>query len=147
MAYKHILVAVDLSPESQLLVSRAVSLAKPYDAKVSLIHVELNQTGLYTGLIEAELGYTQERISYEMFQGLKALASGAGYPINETLNGRGDLAQVLGDAVKKYQADVVVCGHHHDFWSRLMSSARQLINTVHVDLLIVPLYEPDDDDD
>lgn len=33
--------------------------------------------------------------------------------------------------------DLVVCGHHQDFWSKLMSSARQLINTVHVDMLIV----------
>lgn len=33
--------------------------------------------------------------------------------------------------------DTVVCGHHQDFWSKLMSSARQLINTVHVDMLIV----------
>jgi universal stress protein A len=30
--------------------------------------------------------------------------------------------------------DLVVCGHHQDFWSKLMSSARQL-NTVHVDML------------
>lgn len=37
--------------------------------------------------------------------------------------------------------DLVVCGHHQDFWSKLMSSARQLINTVHVDMLIVPLRD------
>lgn len=34
MAYKHILVAVDLSPESNILVEKAVSMARPYDAKV-----------------------------------------------------------------------------------------------------------------
>jgi universal stress protein A len=41
--------------------------------------------------------------------------------------------------------DLVVCGHHQDFWSKLMSSARQLINTVHVDMLIVPLRDEDDE--
>ena len=50
MAYKHILIAVDLSPESQLLVDKAVSLARPYDAKISLIHVDVNYSDLYTGL-------------------------------------------------------------------------------------------------
>ena len=44
---------------------------------------------------------------------------------------------MLVDAIKKYDMDLVVCGHHQDFWSKLMSSARQLINTVHVDMLIV----------
>ena len=38
MAYKHILIAVDLSPESKVLVEKAVSMARPYNAKVSLIH-------------------------------------------------------------------------------------------------------------
>lgn len=36
MAYKHILIAVDLSPESKVLVEKAVSMARPYNAKVSL---------------------------------------------------------------------------------------------------------------
>ncbi len=42
MAYKHILIAVDLSPESKILVEKAVSMARPYNAKVSLIHVDVN---------------------------------------------------------------------------------------------------------
>lgn len=42
MAYKHILIAVDLSPESKVLVEKAVSMARPYNAKVSLIHVDVN---------------------------------------------------------------------------------------------------------
>ncbi|MEY0874458.1 universal stress protein, partial [Providencia manganoxydans] len=42
MAYKHILVAVDLSPESKVLLDKAVSMAKPYGAKVSMIHVDVN---------------------------------------------------------------------------------------------------------
>lgn len=44
----------------------------------------------------------------------------------------------------KYDMDLVVCGHHQDFWSKLMSSARQLINTVHVDMLIVPLRDDEE---
>lgn len=33
---------------------------------------------------------------------------------------------------------------NQDFWSKLMSSARQLINTVHVDMLIVPLRDEEE---
>ncbi|AWK40132.1 universal stress protein UspA [Photorhabdus laumondii subsp. laumondii] len=141
MAYKHILVAVDLSPESQVLVRKAVSMAKPDNAKVSLIHVDVNYSDLYTGLIDVNLGDMQQRISEETRSALKALSADSAYDIQETLSGSGDLGQVLVDAIKKYGIDMVVCGHHQDFWSKLMSSARQLINTVHVDMLIVPLRD------
>lgn len=36
MAYKHILIAVDLSPESKVLVDKAGIHARPYNAEVSL---------------------------------------------------------------------------------------------------------------
>lgn len=143
MAYKHILVAVDLSPESEVLVSKAVSMAKPYNAKVSLIHVDVNYSDLYTGLIDVNLVIMQQRITEETSNSLKNLAKNSGYEIQEMLSGSGDLGQVLVDAIRKYDMDLVVCGHHQDFWSKLMSSARQLINTVHVDMLIVPLRDDD----
>lgn len=144
MAYKHILVAVDLSPESKVLLDKAVSMAKPYGAKVSMIHVDVNYSDLYTGLIDVNLGDMQQRITDETRNSLKDLSAGANYEIQETLSGSGDLGQVLVDAIKKYDMDLVVCGHHQDFWSKLMSSARQLINTVHVDMLIVPLKDDEE---
>ena len=103
MAYKHILIAVDLSPESKVLVEKAVSMARPYNAKVSLIHVDVNYSDLYTGLIDVNLGDMQKRISEETHPALTELSS------------------------------------------KLMSSARQLINTVHVDMLIVPLRDEEDE--
>lgn len=143
MAYKHILVTVDLSPESKVLVDKAVSMAKPYNAKVSLIHVDVNYSDLYTGLIDVNLGDVEQRLAKETHQALTKLAKEADYKLEKELSGRGDLGQVLVDAIKEYKVDLVVCGHHQDFWSKLMSSARQLINTVHVDMLIVPLKDSD----
>ena len=70
MAYKHILIAVDLSPESKVLVEKAVSMARPYNAKVSLIHVDVNYSDLYTGLIDVNLGDMQKRISEETHHAL-----------------------------------------------------------------------------
>lgn len=100
MAYKHILIAVDLSPESKVLVEKAVSMARPYNAKVSLIHVDVNYSDLYTGLIDVNLGDMQKRISEETHHALTELSTNAGYPITETLSGSGDLGQVLVDAIK-----------------------------------------------
>lgn len=141
MTYKHLLIAVGLSPESQLLVKKAVSLARPYNTKIFLIHVDINYTDLYIGLIDVNISDTCRRIAEETHQALRALSDSANYPVNEILNGRGDLADVLAEAIKEYGVDMVLCGHHQDYWSRLMSSARQLINKVHTDMLIVPLRD------
>lgn len=75
MAYKHILIAVDLSPESKVLVEKAVSMARPYNAKVSLIHVDVNYSDLYTGLIDVNLGDMQKRISEETHHALTELST------------------------------------------------------------------------
>ncbi len=139
MAYKHILVAIDLSDESPILIEKAVSLAKPYNAKVSIINVDINYSDLYTGLIDVNIGDMQERISSETRDALEKFANGAGYPISEKLMAKGDLGMALLDSIEKYDVDLVLCGHHQDFWSKLISSARQLINTIHIDMLIVPL--------
>lgn len=141
MAYKHILVAVDLSPESNVLVERAVSLAKPYNSEVSLIHVGINYSDLYTGLVDININDMKDRISEDAHAALHKLAEDAGYPIAHTLSANGEFGQVLIEAIQEYDIDLVVCGHHQDFWSKLMSSARQLINNTHVDTLIVPLKD------
>ncbi|RXK33994.1 universal stress global response regulator UspA [Arsenophonus endosymbiont of Bemisia tabaci Asia II 3] len=143
MAYKHILITVDLFPESKVLVDKAVSMAKPYNAKVSLIHVDVNYSDLYTGLIDVNIGDMEQRITKETHHALTKLAKEADYKIEKELSGRGDFGQVLVDVIKEYKVDLVVCGHHQDFWSKLMSSARQLINTIYVDMLIVPLKDSD----
>lgn len=147
MAYKHILIAVDLSPESKILLEKAVSVAKPYQAKISLIHVDVNYTDLYTGLIDAHFVDVQKRISEETQKKLMELSESADYPVTEILIGNGDFAQVLVDASKKYEVDLVLCGHHQDFWSKLISSTRQLLSIVHVDMLIVPLRETENTED
>ena len=73
MAYKHILIAVDLSPESKVLVEKAVSMARPYNAKVSPDPCGCELPDLYTGLIDVNLGDMQKRISEETHHALTEL--------------------------------------------------------------------------
>ncbi|MDG6895501.1 universal stress protein UspA [Volucribacter amazonae] len=139
--YKHVLVAVDLSDESPILLQKAVGVAKRNEAKLSIIHVDVNFSDLYTGLIDVNMSSMQDRISSETQQSLTQLAEQAGYPVAEKLSGSGDLGQVLSDAVKQYDVDLLVTGHHQDFWSKLMSSTRQVMNNITVDMLVVPLRD------
>lgn len=139
--YKHVLVAVDLSDESTILLAKAVGVARRNEAKLSIIHVDVNFSDLYTGLIDVNMSSMQDRISTETHQALTQLAEQAGYPITEKLSGSGDLGQVLSDAVKQYDVDLLVTGHHQDFWSKLMSSTRQVMNNITVDMLVIPLRD------
>lgn len=139
--YKHVLVALDLSDESAFLLEKAASVAKRNEAKLSVIHVDVNFSDLYTGLIDINMSSMQDRISSETQKALVQLAENASYPVSEKLSGSGDLGQVLSDAIEKYDVDLLVTGHHQDFWSKLMSSTRQVMNNITVDMLVVPLRE------
>lgn len=143
MSYKHILVAIDLSDDSKLLIDKAVSLAKPLGAEVSFIHIDVNYAELYTGLIDINLAETQHQALEASQKQLQELGEYANYPIKHTLVGSGDLSNELTDNINDKFVDLVICGHHQDFWSKLLSSTRQLINVTPVDLLVVPLKSSD----
>ena len=139
MGYKHILVAVDLSKSSELIINKAVSLAKDTGAKISLIYVDVDYADNYTGLSYSaftKLEPTSQR-SQSLEKELNTLAEQTDYPIEKTIFVRGDLNININETVQELHADLLVCGHHHDFWSRLLSSVRQLLNSTLTDLLII----------
>ena len=137
--YKHILVAVDLSEESLILLRKGAGLAEKCGAKLSVIHVDVNFSDLYTGLIDINMSSVQDSVIAETSKALNDLAGQITYPVTEKLNGTGDFSQVLEEAVDKHDVDLLITGHHQDFWSKFMSSTRQLMNSVKVDMLVVPL--------
>ena len=141
MNYKHILVAVDLSDESSTLVKKATYLAKALGSKVSFIHIDVNYTDLYTGLIDINLIETQHQSVETSQEALKSLAKTANYPIEHTLVGSGDLSNEICECIETYNFDLIVCGHHQDFWSKILSSTKLLINCTPVDMLVVPLKD------
>ena len=137
--YKHVLVAVDLSEESLVLLRKGANIAEKFGAKLSLIHVDVNFSDLYTGLIDINMSSVQDSVIAETSKALNDLAGQITYPVTEKLNGTGDFSQVLEEAVDKHVVDLLITGHHQDFWSKFMSSTRQLMNSVKVDMLVVPL--------
>ncbi|WP_176670004.1 universal stress protein [Mannheimia granulomatis] len=139
--YKHILVAVDLSEESLVLARKGANLAAKCGAKLSLIHVDVNFSDLYTGLIDINMSSVQDGVVEETNTALAELAAKVNYPVSDCLNGTGDFSQVLQEAVEKHDVDLLVTGHHQDFWSKFMSSTRQVMNNISVDMLVVPLAD------
>lgn len=153
MSYKHILVAVDLSKSSEQLIDKAVSLAKDANAKLSFVFVDVDNVyeDVYkVGDENLEVsplpsGEEREKAIEErentLQEELQKLADQADYPIENVIVVMGDLNNKLLETVQKMDIDLLICGHHHDFWSRLLSSVRQLVNSVGEDLLIVHLED------
>lgn len=127
MSYEHILVAVDLSSSSQVVINKAVSLAKRDHCRLSFVFVDVDSVVLAP----------KDQQSLE--EQLKTLADHTDYPVTESLVVIGDLHIKLAGLVKEMGIDLVVCGHHHKLLSRLFSSIPKLANAVEADLLVVYL--------
>lgn len=142
MSYNHILVAVDLSESSEKLIEKAVSIAKISNAKLSLIFVDVDNIS-YVGLTSIEMSpipSTKERITARQEE-LQKFVERTDYPIENAIVEVGILASELSTTIEEKKIDLLVCGHHHDFWSRLLSSVNKIINSIVADLLIVYLEE------
>jgi len=90
-------------------------------------------------MIDIELEQVQDSMLQETRTKLEQALSGLDFPIDKKLILCGDLGEKVNEAIELYGIDLLVCGHHQSFWSLLVSSARQLMNSVECDLLVVPI--------
>ncbi|MFV9067088.1 universal stress protein [Serratia fonticola] len=120
MTYQHIAIATDLSDDAELLVRKGSELAGALQAKLSLIYID-EQANHYSEFGSGEFNYTDKTFTERVKNMLNAIQQQAEYPISEK------------------GIDLVIFGHHHDMWSRLVSSTRRTINHIAVDMLVVPI--------
>ncbi|MDB1124938.1 universal stress protein [Vibrio algarum] len=141
MSYQHILVAVDLSDDSQLLLDKAADLAKATHAKLSLIYIDVMKDDEFTQQIVNSFVRASENnnVLQNSKDQLNRLVENTSYPVEQTLVGFGGLSQELEDAVKEYEIDLIVCGHHQGFWHNIKSSAKKVLKSIPIEVLVVQL--------
>ena len=125
-SYQHILAAIDLGNSNDVVLQKAIALARTHAAKLSVIHVDMDVQNLYTDMIDIELEQVQDSMLQETRTKLEQALSGLDFPIDKKLILCGDLGEKVNEAIELYGIDLLVCGHHQSFWSLLVSSARQL---------------------
>ncbi|EAA1871734.1 universal stress protein UspC [Salmonella enterica subsp. enterica serovar Give] len=139
MSYTHILVAVAVTPESHQLLAKAVSIARPVQAKVSLITLA-SDPELYNQFAAPMLEDLRAVMHEETENFLKMLGEKADYPIEQTFIASGELSQHILAVCRKHHVDLVICGNHnHSFFSRASCSAKSVVSASQVDVLLVPL--------
>lgn len=142
MSWSHLLVAVAPSPESHLLVDKAVSLAKPLNARISLITFAPDPE-MYNQFAAPMLENMRELVLEETRGFLGELIRGANYPINEAIVATGELGEHIRHFCQQQKVDLVICGNHNkSLIARTLCSAKIIIADSQVDALLVSLPEP-----
>ncbi|MEH0664337.1 universal stress protein [Vibrio scophthalmi] len=139
MKYKHILVALELSEESNVLIERAASLAEIVGAQVSFIHIDGTHGEIYPDLVDIQADPSRRPLNENNNQWLEKFQTDSPVPIKHFLVGTGDLSEKLTYTIKEHGFDLLICGHHQDFWSKIVSYSRHLINKSPIDILVVPI--------
>ncbi len=139
MEYRHILVALELSEESHVLIERAKFLAELLDARVSFIHIDGSHGEIYPDLINLQTTTGLAPLNTSSIKQLRDFEAAIDYPVSNILVGTGDLADKLAETIMDNNFDLLICGHHHDFWSRIISYSKHLINKSPIDILVIPI--------
>ena len=139
MPYSHLLVAVAPTPESQVLIKKAVSIARPVNAKVSLITLATDPE-LYNQFAAPMMENLREVMQEETREFLNELARHADYPIERMTIACGELGHHIKDFCRSHRVDLVICGNHnHALFSRATCSAKSIVGSCGVDVLLVSL--------
>lgn len=139
MNYQHILVAVAISPESQTLVEKAVSIARPVNGKISLITLA-SDPELYNQFAAPMMENLRELMLEETQIFIDEIVRKANYPITETVIATGELSEHILAICNKGSVDLVICGNHNQsFFSKIICSAKAVVASSQVDVLLVPL--------
>lgn len=141
MSWSHLLVAVAPSPESHLLINKAVSLAKPINARISLITFAPDPE-IYNQFAAPMLENMRELFLEETRGFLAELIRDANYPISETIVATGELGEHIRHFCAQQKVDLVICGNHNkSLVARTLCSAKIIIADSQVDALLVSLPE------
>lgn len=139
MPYSHLLVAVAPTPESHALLRKAVSIARPANARLSLITFSTDPE-MYNQLAAPMMENLRELMQEETKQFLETLIAQADYPIWKTQIATGELCESIKAWSQHYQVDLVICGNHNQsFFSRATCSAKNIVGSGCADVLLVTL--------
>lgn len=144
MKYQHILIAVDLAPNCQQVIKRAVQLAKESNASIDAVHVIEHSPIAYGGEFSVPIDINLEQtIEIEARKSLKALCQSFAITENKQHVIVGAVKQTVMTLAKKLNTDLIVVGTHghHGIDKLLGSRANAILHGATCDVLAVRVKE------
>ncbi|HBC5730385.1 TPA: universal stress protein [Escherichia coli] len=139
MIYKNIAVAVAGQDNDIFLINRARALAEQNDAYLTIIHIDDIKEKMGHGIYISSCEDVIHGIRTHNREYIQKLASDI---CNKKLKIRivpGEMPLSLVEVVNEEQCDLLICGHHQSFIHKLLPSCRKLINSLSVNILVIPL--------
>ncbi len=138
--YRHILLAVDVSKESETVGARAMQLAREYGARLTLLHVVANvsEEPLYD-LMSSLPPDIEERLIENAERSLERLAQNLGMTEVEYRVEVGTPKTAIVRTASECRADLIILGSHgvHGLELLLGSTANAVLHAAHCDVLAV----------
>lgn len=141
--YKKILLALDLSVESEQLKEKAKSIAEANQAELSLIHVIEPLSFAYGGDVPVDLSTIQDQLDAHAGQKLENYAKEINYPVAQQLVITGHTETEIHRVAEENDVDLIIVGSHgrHGLSLLLGSTANGVLHGAHCDVLAVRVHE------
>ncbi|MDN3639560.1 universal stress protein [Simiduia curdlanivorans] len=142
-SYQHIVVGVDLSPESHQVIERAVQIAKNHNAKLLLAHIIEPLAFAYGGDIPMDLTEVQEQLQTQAKGQLHKLAQQFAIDQTQCHLLVGQPAAELHQLATEHKSELIIVGSHGRRGLALIlgSTANGVLHGAHCDVLAVRIQE------
>ncbi len=139
--YQHIMLAVDFGKDVGLLIEKAVQRAQCENARLSAIHIEHTVGKPYHGMFDLNLEKANSVVEQTSIKTMKSLLENCGYPVDCYSRCCDDMAMTLTEAVKKYEVDLLMMGHHRYSWLGEMfaSASEPVVRQMPCDILLIKI--------
>lgn len=147
--YRRIMLAVDLTEESNVVAERARKLAQAFDAELHVVHVIEPLSLAYGGDIPMDLSTVQDQIHEQAKSHLAEFSATLGVPPERQHLIFGRPESEIQRAAEKEKADVIIVGSHgrHGLALLLGSTANGVLHGASCDVLAVRVGIPEKSDD
>ena len=137
--YRNIMLAVDLTEESNAVADRALALANAYDAQLHLVHVIEPLSLAYGGDVPMDLSSVQDQIQEQAKSHLSEFAQRLGVSSDHQHLIFGRPESEIQRAATEFSADLIVVGSHgrHGLALLLGSTANGVLHGATCDVLAV----------
>jgi len=141
--YRKILVAVDLSQESEHVLQAAADIAEMNNAQIAVLHVTDNPQLVITQWSDYVVPYSEEQIRTQLLSKLSELVEGSGISSHLVSVEFGRTTDVIVDRADTENFDLIVLGSHgrHGVQLLLGSTANGVLHHAKCDVLAVRVRE------
>ncbi len=142
IVYPRILLAVDLSDESDQLISKVCNVATNNNAELTVIHVIEPLSFAYGGDVPMDLSATQDQLSEHAKNNLSEFCNKLNYPVTEQLVITGHTESEIHRIAEEKSCDLIVVGSHgrHGLALLLGSTANGVLHGAPCDVLAVRVF-------